>query len=275
MQLLGLMLLYSISALVVIAKFGNDLISLFCRPSQGRLLIVYGLALAAGVVLIVGAYMGVVPRSKYLIGKDLFVRALYYAGTFSPGKLWSATTFDYLLDIVNVVTGLAIPAFIAGGISCLACFKHLDSREAWIIQSRRLINYVYLSAGFLVIGTVFLKTWTQYPGYLLEKAALANHTAIVNAYTTFTGIEFTILLAAYALPVVLILSARGDEIARTIAIAELPAANPSLLHRQMRLIRERDKLTFSPQDVVKTIVAVLAPLITGSIASLSSILGKG
>jgi len=38
--------------------------------------------------------------------------------------------------------------------------------------------------------------------------------------------------------------------------------------------RERDKLFFSGQDVIKTIVAVFAPMITGSIESLSSILGK-
>jgi len=38
--------------------------------------------------------------------------------------------------------------------------------------------------------------------------------------------------------------------------------------------RECDKLFFSGQDVIKTIVAVFAPMITGSIESLSSILGK-
>lgn len=276
MQLLGLMLLYLLCAAAVVAKFVYDVSTLFGRTGKIRLLVVYGLMLLTAAILVLCAYHGVVPRSYQLIGRDLFEEALKKAATFGPRKFWSPESFEILILMVNVGTGVAVPALIAGGISCLAHFKGMECREAWIVQSHRLTNYVYMSAGFLVIGTVFLKTWTQYPGFLLDKEALASQTAIVNAYTSYSGIEYSVLLAAYAIPVFLLLSARAKKIARTIARTGLPASTENnSLHRHIRSIQEREKLTFSNQDVIKTIVAVLAPMISGSIASLSSILGKG
>jgi hypothetical protein len=289
LQFLGLMLLYVVMAAVLTGVFVYDLRMLFDSDSQKRLVGIYVLAVAAGASVVAAAYAGLVPRTFALVGPDLFSRALDSAEKFGTHGFWSRRVFDCLLVAINIITLIAVPAFIVGGISCLATVRNGDQKKNWTYQTQRLANYVYVSAGWLVVGTVFLKTWTQYPGYLLDKDALASHSAVVSAYTTYVGIEYTIILAAYAFPVVAILAARGEEIATSIAteedrIAKSIAATGAASDRsspdptfdtRVREVREREKLGFSTQDVLKTIFAVLAPLITGGIASLASILGKG
>ena len=58
-----------------------------------------------------------------------------------------ARAFSVMLGIVNIVTGIAVPAFVAGGISCLATFNGIEEKESWLYQSQRLVSYIYMSAG--------------------------------------------------------------------------------------------------------------------------------
>jgi hypothetical protein len=196
------------------------------------------------------------PRTFEYFGEGLFTAAV------KKGSLdW--TVFQRLITIMNISAGLAVPAFIAGGISCLGVQKKTaDAKACWISQRERLQTYIYLSAALLVIAVVLLKTWTQYPSFILNKDAMTAYNAVVNSFSVFTGIEYTLLLAAYALPVSFFLSQRADHIAQQIRKHEPQAT--------VREIRAREKLAISTQDIFKSVIALLSPLITGSVASLAS-----
>ncbi len=253
----------------VLFKFGHDVIYFFDGKGRERLFTAFALCAAAGFLIIVSAlFLHILPQTIDYFGAALFGDALNKAHGYAgiSAELWGKETFWWFMLIVNIVAGSAVPAFIAGGISCLGTSQTGDARQHWILQRERLQAYIYLSAALLVVGVVFLKVWTQYPGYLLEEKAAKAYSAVVNSYAVLTGIEYTILLASYAVPVSLILSHQANQIAEKLL---RETANKGGL--TIRDIREREKLTISSQDIFKSIIALLSPLITGSIATLASV----
>jgi hypothetical protein len=210
------------------------------------------------------------------MGGKLFEDALARASLSGSDTHWGPGVFRWIVFWNNVFTVLAVPAFIAGGISCLARFRNATEQENWIVQSERLKTYIYMSAGLLVIGVLYLKAWTQYPGYLLDQKAAAAYTSLVNTYAMFTGVEYSLVLSAFALPVAFVLSGRADRIAARIVMTEekrAPAPVPLPHSAKLKAVRERELLVITSQDVLKTLVALLAPFITGTVASLSSVVG--
>ena len=286
LQFFSLFVLFVWFSAAVSIKFLCDLLCLFDRDSRYWLTFAFGLCAVAGVAVIGSAWLGVLPRTYEYFGWQIFDEALKSAGADTGsqniGKLakllkwnWDWKSFEGVLLVVNIAAGLAVPAFITGGISCLAVAAATDQKEAWIAarkeawikQRERLKNYIYLSASLLVVALVFLKSWTHYPSFVLEKDAtkLAAFNAVVNSFSVWTGIEYTLLLAAYAVPVSFFLSREADEIAQEI----LETSGGTIPD-----IRAREKLTISTQDAIKTVIALLSPLVTGSIATLASIVSK-
>ena len=102
---------------------------------------------------------------------------------------------------------------------------------------------------------------------MLTKDATKAYNAVVNSYAILTGIEYTVLLAAYALPVGFYLSRQADRIVHEIIVRDLQ--NDDKL--TMREIRTRENLKITSQDILKIVIALLSPLITGSVATLSSV----
>jgi hypothetical protein len=275
LQFFGLFILFLMFTVGVVLKFGYDAIYLFDRKSCERLFVAFTLCAAAGALIIFSALvLHILPQSKEYFGAPLFEHALKKAhdykgiGTLQWKVFWGKDTFWWFMLVVNVAVGSAVPAFIAGGISCLGTRQDSDPKQHWILQRERLQTYIYLSAALLVIAVVFLKVWTQYPAFTLTKDAAAAYNSVVNSYAVLTGIEYTVLLASYALPVSLFLSQQADQIAQEILDG---AKSKDAL--TIRDVREKEKLTISSRDVLKSIIALLSPLITGSIATLASVAG--
>ena len=76
-------------------------------------------------MIIESTWYGYLPRSYDYFGKQLFIDALDSAkayqskGTLAKPFQWNFDSFEYVLKVVSIVAGLAVPAFIVGGISCL------------------------------------------------------------------------------------------------------------------------------------------------------------
>ena len=282
-QVLGFFLLFFVFSCAVVGKFWNDR-KLFEPAGRHYLDLAYRRCVIAGIIIILFAYLKILPRTWDYFGGDLlFKNALDNAWVNSRiseppsihnlwgwpnvrSRFWGWTSFRGLLVVVNITAFLAVPAFIAGGISCLGLPKGGLSKDNWVERRERLQTYIYLSAAMLVIAVVFLKAWTQYPGFILVKSDVARYNALVNTYCVFTGIEYTLLLAAYAIPVSLYLSRDAEQLAEKIQKTEEPAIT-------IREIRSKHMLTISTLDVLKSVVALLSPLLTGSIATLTSAVG--
>ena len=274
MRLLAMFALFFIFSAAVIAKFWSDLSRLFANPARFRVVVAYGLGVGAAAVVVVSAYVrGGLPRAMDMLGCGTFVEALGMAASFGGGP-WGGCAFDRLLDVTNVVAGFTIPAFVAGGISCLARSARQDAleKENWTYQAERLKTYIYMSTAFLVLGVLYFATWTGYPSFALSPEARPAFEAAVNAFTMYTGIEYSIILAAYALPVAWIVSRRADRIAAHIA-AEECGHEAVVPLSALKEIREREGLAFSTSDTVKAVLALLAPLITGTLPSLTAAVG--
>ena len=99
------------------------------------------------------------------------------------------------------------------------------------------------------------------------ESTLAAYDAVVNSFSVVTGIEYTLLLAAYAVPVSFFLSRQADQIGQGFLTDREKKTGATIGD-----IRAREKLTISSQDSIKTTIALLLPVITGSIDTLSSIL---
>jgi len=269
LQFFALFLLFCVFSWGIIIKFCFDL-CLFDWNSRGLLALAFFLCVLAGATIIFSATQyHFLPRSFEYFGEDpdqkgLFQKALESTAAFTRKGWLDWETFNYFMTAVNFTAGLVVPAFIAGGISCLGQTTE-DRKGSWNRQRERLQTYIYLSSAVLVISVIFMKVWTQYPSFILKQdsAILKAYSAVVNSYSVFTGIEYTLLLAAYAVPVGFFLSRQADKIAKAMPKDE---ANLSV-----RDIRARENLTISTQDILKSVIALLSPLITGSIASLGSL----
>ena len=276
LQFISFFLLYFLIATAAFCKFCCDAKFLFESDSCRRLAWAFLLCAAAGIGVIISVYgLGILPETfqyfdklPFCDKKSLFSVALEHASQFgSWSSWWGSRSLTVFMATVNIVALLAVPASIAGGISCLGTSKKDSPKECWVVQQERLQTYIYLSAALLVISIVFLKVWTQYPSFMMNKDATKAYNEIVNSYSVFMGIEYTLLLASFALPVSMILSQRANQIAEQLRVE----ASPDGKRLTIRDIRAEEKLTISSQDVFKTIIALLSPLITGSIASLASV----
>lgn len=299
LQFFALFSLFFLFSCAVFIKFVCDLF-LFDSAGKFRLALAFALCAITGLAVIVSGLNEHMPRTYDYFGRTFFAKALECADPKTCK--WNWGTFQTVIKWwVNIPAVFAVSAFIAGGISCLGTRtrgksdKHdkdsnnqkqywIMQRECWIMQQERLQTYIYLSAALLVISVVFLKAWTQYPTFILKVDEIVAYKAVVNSFSIFTGIEYTLLLAAYALPISLCLSRDADRIAEGILAAKKQQSTLAEKRKQsaleekteqpaltMREIRRRERLVISSRDILKTIIALLSPLITGSIETLISV----
>lgn len=274
LRFLALALVSTVFSIMVLGKFTHDLRQYFTRPAREHVLAIYALGLGLGVVAFIMLAGGVLVEARAVFGAEVFDNALDDRFGASPfQRWWGPTAFEWIKRLTQLISTAAIPAFVAGGVSCLARFGGLDDCENWEFQSERLRTYVYLSGGLLVLGVLFLESWTTYPIYLFEPDDRSVFKDAVRAYAMYTGVEFSLVLAAYAVPVALVLSRRADQIARKV-VTERRAAEEAEGWRptraDIRKFRAENGLFVSGQDMLKSLLALIAPFVTGSVASLAS-----
>jgi hypothetical protein len=117
-----------------------------------------------------------------------------------------------LLQKINVFAVLiGLLSLIAGSIACLSRLPDENATEEQELahyerQSQHLNGYLYLSALLLVSGLIFVAAMLRWPTYaLIDASSYESH---VNALTAYYGVTYTILIAAFYIPVALILTER-------------------------------------------------------------------
>lgn len=279
LHMLGLAFLVLLGAAGMVLKTAFDFVTYFSGPARRTLVLACFLALVVGAAFLVLMtwYQFMQPPAR--LGAALFRRLFEGVNAIEEPGLWSRGTYQVLASTTHVAVVLAIAATITGSISCLAKFPGLDEKENWKLQSRRLKTYATISAAFLIVSVFYFKSWAVYPAFLLAteatKTAHAQFIALANAYTGFTGIEYSLVLAAYALPGSYFQSHEADRIARNlVARSRGPEAAPpaAILGAQVKSVRHREGLETTPLDIFKIVLAILSPLITGALANLAAVL---
>lgn len=266
-NLLACMLLFFAVAAGILCKVLRDIIALVERPALRRLGLVLLIFLATGAA-VVGATYGTgsaLPKTRDLLGVSVIDVALTEAEKFGAGSSWRAGTYGWILDLTNVLAILAISALVVAGLSCLARISD-DAAANWRRQAERLREIVYLSAILMVTGVVFARALIQYPSFVVGKDDAAAYASLVNALVTYTGVEYSLLLASFALPVSYILVRRAEGIARDDLIARGMTVDAAKVDAR----RAEVDLTFGAPEILKTTAALLAPFLTGTVASLTS-----
>ncbi len=92
--------------------------------------------------------------------------------------------------------------------------------QYWEHQSAWLNTYLYLSALLLGTGLLFVGTFLRWPSFLLLDPK--SYDAHVGAMVAYYGFTFTVMLAAFYIPVATILANRVQ--ARIRDAAKLPEA---------------------------------------------------
>ena len=147
---------------------------------------------------------------------------------------------------------LVLPAIVLGAVSCLAGLPGLARAQA-----KRLDTYMYLAAALLVCGLLFLSAILRWPGYAFRGADLASYTAHVSGYVLYWGIAYSLVIAAFYVPVAIILSG---------AMRKSGPVEPG----QGDATTTKAAASASPQplDALKVAAAVFAPAITGLIGEI-------
>ncbi|MDJ0895644.1 MAG: hypothetical protein QNJ92_10935 [Alphaproteobacteria bacterium] len=277
LRMLGMGLLVFLGAGAVLAKFFVDVRTHFAGPARTTILWAGGLVFIAGLVFLLLMYVKWIPIPRQRLGKELFDAIFLGVAESGRDNLWNETTYEVVTGLTHLAVVLSVAAFVAAAISCLAKLPGLDETENWRCQAARLKTYLFLSAGFLIMSVLYFKSWADYPNFLLAaegtKSEFAQQVALANAYTTFTGIEYSLVLASYVLPASYIQSRRADEMAKNIVIesGHLSQPPPSLeFTTQVQAFKQDEHLEIASVEMVKIIFAIIGPLMTGALSGLAT-----
>lgn len=203
-------------------------------------------------------------------------------------NIWNYSNIKYLITTSTLITVFLIPTLIVGGIACLdenSFPKNTPrSHEYWKFQVERFQTNLFMSAAVLAAGVLYSKALTHYPIALFHEssAKLApSYRELADSLTIYTGMMYSMLLAAYAIPVALILSHKATAIAQQAkkSVRSDTASDDQDQRTQhknaieARKYRREHGLVMTVRDVIQTIIALVAPLLTGAISSVYKALG--
>ncbi|TMJ18352.1 MAG: hypothetical protein E6G92_00380 [Alphaproteobacteria bacterium] len=159
-----------------------------------------------------------------------------------------------MIQIVGVLLLFAMPAVIFGAISCLA-MPEKDSPDdrfrAWTRQTRRLSNFLYLAAVFMISGLLFTNARLNWVIYSVHPDDIGPFRNYISSIAMHGGITNSLIIAAYYLPVATWLAAiRPDETESAESARPVPTAS--------------DKGTApDPFAPLKVALTIFAPAIVG------------
>lgn len=275
LYLLSVAYLYFLVCFLVIGKILWDLYKMSSK--EGSLRIGAGLAFLLCVSLVVAAIsfdsdgslnISIIGESWFrlaLDGKQICLASEPKHVCFN----WGFDRFINLLDIATFITAFTIPVLIIGVISCLDTLEDMDGQQTWIIQTRRFKNYMFACSAVLILGVLFFKTWTSYPGVTVghkdDAVIRMGLESLSSSMTMLTGITYTLVLASFSLPVGYILNQRAKELASRLIGKEKYSPQ---LSEKVEEKRKSSGLTLTTMELVQSVIALLAPLLTGAFSGM-------
>jgi hypothetical protein len=183
--------------------------------------------------------------------------------------------FGYLLAMVAVICQMMQLILV------LAKPGRRSSKESvqyWKDQSSRFQTELYLSTLVLVSALLYLQGWVYWPTYLFPGGVESKLIQVrdgykfaADSYLVFVGIIYTSALAGIAIVVQFFLNSYANEIAfGELHSQSLDNGPPSAT----ALASQRQSLgLYSPvKDQIKSFASVIAPLLAGTLPTLSSFL---
>lgn len=108
-----------------------------------------------------------------------------------------------LIVILGVLLVFALPAAIFGAITCLALPTGGSKEErlaAWSLQTKRLANFLYLAAGYMVSALLFISAQLHWVTYSLHPDDAGAFRDYANSIVLHSGISNSLMIAAYYIP---------------------------------------------------------------------------
>ena len=258
LHMLSMLFLVLLGAVAVLVKLGIDIGTYVRGPARYTLYLAFGLVVIAGAAFLAISTSHEVMEPRGRLGKEIFDQLFQLVGNIKKPGYWSEDAYNTLVKVSHIAILLTIAALISGSISCLSKLPGMDDKQNLVLQSKRLRVYIIISAVFLIISVLYFKSWANYPAFLLasEPAALnfSQYVALARAYTSFTGIEYSLVLAAYALPISYIQSRRANDIAlNVINQSEHLETQPStwISAAQVDIVKREEGLETKPLDIFK------------------------
>ncbi|MGF1549708.1 MAG: hypothetical protein ACFBQW_04150 [Sphingomonadaceae bacterium] len=139
----------------------------------------------------------------------------YLTGDSVPANCLSERfkRFRILLEIEKRMLGIAVVAVVFGAIACLARLRGANPDAKALARFHRrqiadLNTILYISAFLLVSGLIFVSAFLHWPHYVIAGDAAARFKAHADALVLFYGVSYSVLIASFYLPVLLLLTAR-------------------------------------------------------------------
>lgn len=94
------------------------------------------------------------------------------------------------------------PAIVLAAIACIAMPPDQKRRpKVCRDQAARLNTILYVAAGLMVTGLIFVGAFFQWPAFALRKDAATSYQTLVAAIVFYYGVGFSLFIASFYLPV--------------------------------------------------------------------------
>jgi hypothetical protein len=185
------------------------------------------------------------------------------AGNLETGACGTALV-DWLLDLSTPLLVLASVAAVLGAISTLATSGPGTTQPVaeWKMQRQAADAWLLIGSGLLIAGLVFHHSWGRWLAANWGLSDSKEFSALVAAYTSFKGVQSSVLIAAYYIPIVCVFAMRAD----TIAMARVQ--NPDRVEKY----KERHGLNFPVGAIIKNIGGILAPFVASMLGPISDLI---
>lgn len=285
LQVVTFLAAFALAAMVTIVKVLVDLwprIDFFRTPQFWPYV---ALAFAVGYAIYALTESGIWPETKTLIGARAFDLAFTASASLGSPRLWSEASLEMTVIGYGVMVLATAAVVLFGIVSCLglpdgyAGWKPAEQRQFWYAQSERMKIYLYLGAGTLALGVLFMRAWMSYPIFIMGGDALAaersTFNGAVNGYAGFVGMQFTAMFAVVAVPVMAGLAQRATDIASRIARSDSRFKEPPPADRfnlTVIELKEKHRLAITRDEVLKVLVPMMAPVVAGWLPGLAHVL---
>ena len=262
MNVLANMLLFVAAALALLAKTVGDVMRLFDLTSRLVALLAAGATALLGIVTVLPGTIGLIPRYRSLLGSELFSRAAQrFANSF-----WGTGTFETIAAIMDVATTVAAFCLLLQMVSCAGRFSGISETDSWKFQADRLKFYTYIASTFMIVGILTSRAWMSYPEFMLTDAQAVAFRSAVNGFSTYLGVAYSLIIGSVAIPVAYDLYRSANQIVGQSLDPPLPPGAVPFHSVLLDGARRKSGLLVTPQDVLKTIAAVLGPFAAGTVS---------
>ena len=263
---------FATTALAVTAIFACDVYRRFTLGSQVKIILALVLTILVSMIFSVIEPEEMKSFETYeLLGEDLFLAVLEQArtGACLPDRATceSGTAFDAMvamIDLSNHIVSLAAAAALTGVILALAHASgssgEVEDRAHELREARRVAKrYLYCAGLLLTAGMIWVQAWMSWPATLItDETARQEFLDMVHAFALFRGTTFSLLILSVYAPVNTALAVRFETFWH-----ELPT-DPALAEDETL-----ERISFT--EALKTITAIIAPILMGVVGSTWSV----